>query len=87
MKNLIEYTKSKLHFNLQTFTMESVASGAHQTWHHSMKKKNDLHVNTTKHALHFPFNDDGDGDSNVTGKMGLFPQKNVFVFLCLFHSY
>jgi hypothetical protein len=27
-----------------------------------MKKKIDLYANTTiKHALHFPFNDDGDG--------------------------
>jgi hypothetical protein len=63
MKNLKEYTKSKLHFNLQTFTIESVASGAHQTWHLSTGKKSDLYANTTKHALHFPFNDDGDGDT------------------------
>jgi hypothetical protein len=69
MKNLKEYTKSKLHFNLQTFTMESVASGAHQTWHLLNAKKIDLYANTTKHALHFPFNDDGDGDSNVTEKI------------------
>jgi hypothetical protein len=72
MKNLKEYTKSELHFKLQTFTMESVASGGLEIIKHgtfSMKKKIDLHVNTTKHALHFPFNDDGDGDSNVTGKI------------------
>jgi hypothetical protein len=69
MKNLKEYTKSKLHFNLQTFTMESVASGAHQTWHLFNEKKINLYVNTTKHALHFPFNDDGDGDNNVTEKI------------------
>jgi hypothetical protein len=49
--------------------MESVASGAHQTWHLFSEKKIDLYANTTKHALHFPFNDDGDGDSNVTEKI------------------
>jgi hypothetical protein len=69
MKNLKEYTKSKLHLNLQTFTMESVASGADQTWHLFNEKKIDLYANTTKHALHFPFNDDSDGDSNVTEKI------------------
>jgi hypothetical protein len=47
--------------------MESVASGAHQTWHLFDEKKFDLY--TSKHALHFPFNDDGDGDSNVTEKI------------------
>jgi hypothetical protein len=46
--------------------MEYVASGAHQTWHLFNEKKIDLHANTTKHALHFPFNDDGDGYSNAT---------------------
>jgi hypothetical protein len=69
IKNLKEYTKSKLHFNLQTFTMESMASGAHQTWHLFNEKQIDLYADTTKHALHFPFNDDGDGDSNVTEKI------------------
>jgi hypothetical protein len=69
MKNLKEYTKSKLHFNLQTFTMESVASGPYQTWHLFNEKKFDLYANSTKHALHFPFNAHGDGDSNVTEKI------------------
>jgi hypothetical protein len=69
MKNLKEYTKSKLHFNLQTFAIESVASGAHQTVHLFNENKIDLYANITKHALHFPFNDDGDGDSNVTEKI------------------
>jgi hypothetical protein len=69
MKNLKEYTKSKLHINLQTFTMESVASGAHQTWPLLNAKKINLFANTSKHALHFPFNDDGDGDSSVTEKI------------------
>jgi hypothetical protein len=49
--------------------MESVASGTHQTWHLFNEKKFDLYANTTKHALHFPFNDDGDVDSNVTEKI------------------
>jgi hypothetical protein len=70
MKHLKEYSKSKLHFNLQTFKMESVASGAHQTWQLFNEKKNlDVYANTAKHALYFPFNDDGDGDSNVTKKI------------------
>jgi hypothetical protein len=49
--------------------MESVASGAQQTWHLLNAKKIDLYANTTKHALHFPFNYDGDGNSNVTEKI------------------
>jgi hypothetical protein len=70
MENLKEYIKSMLHFNLQTFAMESVASdGVHQTWHLFNEKKIDLFANTTKHALHFPFNDYGDGDSNITEKI------------------
>jgi hypothetical protein len=32
-QDLKDYTKSKLHLNLQTFTMETVTSGTHQTWH------------------------------------------------------
>jgi hypothetical protein len=62
MKNLKEYTK-RLHFNVQTFTMEFVASGAQQTWHLFNEKKS-ICMRT-----HFPFNDNGDGESNITEKI------------------